>query len=99
MNKDVRTHVSRRSMLRYLAWSPLVPWGATNGLGLAQGTDPVFQISTAAQALNVFDLEEVARAKLPPAHFAYLATGVEPTPRFVRTARDLRNSRSGRGVS
>ena len=77
MNKNVRTNVSRRSMLRYLAWSPLVPWGATNGLGLAQGADPVFQISTAAQALNVFDLEEVARAKLPPAHFAYLATGVE----------------------
>ena len=77
MNKNVRTNASRRSMLRYLAWSPLVPWGATNGLGLAQGADPVFQISTAAQALNVFDLEEVARAKLPPAHFAYLATGVE----------------------
>ncbi|MBM3783810.1 MAG: alpha-hydroxy-acid oxidizing protein [Acidobacteria bacterium] len=31
----------------------------------------------AQDALNVFDLEEAARAKLPPAHFGYLATGVE----------------------
>jgi class 3 adenylate cyclase len=32
---------------------------------------------TAAQALNVFDLEAVARKNLPVAHFAYLATGTE----------------------
>ena len=38
---------------------------------------PSAEISSPAQALNVFDLEEAARKNLPPAHFAYLATGVE----------------------
>ena len=27
--------------------------------------------------LNIFDLEEIARRKLPPAHWAYMATGVD----------------------
>ncbi|MBI4664344.1 MAG: alpha-hydroxy-acid oxidizing protein [Verrucomicrobia bacterium] len=34
-------------------------------------------VSTAADAFNVFDLEAVARSKLPIAHLAYLDTGVE----------------------
>ena len=34
-------------------------------------------ISSAKEAINVFDFESVARAKLPPAHYGYLATGVE----------------------
>src|SRR5678815_4033327 len=32
-------------------------------------------IASAADALNVFDFEPVARKKLPPAHWGYLATG------------------------
>jgi len=35
------------------------------------------EIASPAEALNVFDLEAVARKNLPPAHFAYMATGVE----------------------
>ena len=34
-------------------------------------------ITAADQALDVFDFERLARAKLPPAHFGYLATGVD----------------------
>lgn len=34
-------------------------------------------ISSPAEALNVFDLERVAKEKLPPAHYGYLATGVD----------------------
>lgn len=34
-------------------------------------------ISSPKEAINVFDFESVAQAKLPPAHFGYLATGVE----------------------
>ncbi|MGH9832098.1 MAG: alpha-hydroxy acid oxidase, partial [Blastocatellia bacterium] len=41
---------------------------------LAQGED---LISTPEQAINVMEFEAVARKKLPPAHFGYLATGVD----------------------
>ena len=34
-------------------------------------------ITSAADAINVFDFEKVARHNLPPAHYGYLATGVD----------------------
>ncbi len=34
-------------------------------------------IASAADALDVFDFERLARAKLPPAHWGYLKTGVD----------------------
>lgn len=34
-------------------------------------------ISSPEEAINVFDFEAVAQVKLPPAHYGYLATGVE----------------------
>ena len=55
---------ARRQFLRFLAASPL----------FAADAPP---ISDAAQALNVFDFERVARNKIPPAHFGYLSTGVD----------------------
>jgi isopentenyl diphosphate isomerase/L-lactate dehydrogenase-like FMN-dependent dehydrogenase len=45
-------------------------------------------ISSPEEAINVFDFESVARAKLPPAHYGYLATGVEDD-------RTLRANREG----
>ena len=42
----------------------------------AYGEDDSF-IASAAEALDVFDFERLARAKLPPAHWGYLATGVD----------------------
>jgi isopentenyl diphosphate isomerase/L-lactate dehydrogenase-like FMN-dependent dehydrogenase len=51
--------------LRYLAGSPL--------LAFAQDKP----ISDPAEALNVFDFHEVAKAVLPKAHYGYMATGVD----------------------
>jgi isopentenyl diphosphate isomerase/L-lactate dehydrogenase-like FMN-dependent dehydrogenase len=43
----------------------------------AAGQDDGELIASADQALDVFDFERLARSKLPPAHFGYLATGVD----------------------
>jgi isopentenyl diphosphate isomerase/L-lactate dehydrogenase-like FMN-dependent dehydrogenase len=44
-------------------------------------------IASAADALNVFDFEPVARKKLPPAHWGYLATGTDDDE-TIRANRD-----------
>jgi len=78
------------------------PIGALDALDrLAQGED---LISTPEQALNVMEFEGIARKKLPPAHFGYLATGVDDDATLrancegftryqirVRRLRDVRN--------
>ena len=64
---------SRRRFLEYLAASPLLAY--RRDAWAADEAAP--ELASAAQALNVFDLEAMARRTLPPAHFAYLATGVE----------------------
>ncbi len=75
---------SRRAFLRFLASSPLFA-----GLPLAAcreededepapaPTPPSDLITSAEQALDVFDLRAVAQSKLPPAHWGYMATGVD----------------------
>jgi 4-hydroxymandelate oxidase len=73
MNAFSGSATNRRRFLEYLAASPLLAhlpdaWAADE-------LPP--EITSAAQAFNVFDLEAMARRNLPPAHFAYLATGVE----------------------
>jgi len=86
MKMSDRNEASRRRFLEFLVGSPLFRYVAIPGAvfgrrSVAWGADslpaPSTEISSPAQALNVFDLEEVARKNLPPAHFAYLATGVE----------------------
>src|SRR5687768_17570988 len=44
---------------------------------IQQGTQDSTLIATASEALSVFDFEHVARRKLPPAHWGYLATGTD----------------------
>lgn len=76
----------RRKFLRYLAASPLFASGLL-GTGLAPAvlarSNEYYKraapgpIGDPDEALSVFDFEEVARAKLPPAHYGYLATGVD----------------------
>ncbi len=58
-------NAARRRFLAYLAASPFA--------GLAEEFVP----AKPEDAVNVFDLEAAAQKKLPPAHFGYLATGVE----------------------
>lgn len=57
---------NRRRFLQFLAASPLLS---------AQQTPTV--IADPAEALNVMDFEAAARQALPPAHFGYMATGVD----------------------
>ena len=60
---------NRRRFLRFLAASPLF------ARGWAQSSAPV--ISNAKDALSLMDFEEAARKVLPPAHWGYMASGVD----------------------
>jgi len=76
-------HSGRRRFLRFLAGSPLfagLPGEAWQDALLA---DP-------KEALSVFDFEAVARQKVPPAHFGYMATGVDDD-RTLRANHDAYN--------
>ena len=77
---------ARRTFLRDLAASPLFGAGVLapvrDILAAADGgghetSDLGEVISSVGEAINVFDFREVARAKLPPAHYGYLATGTD----------------------
>jgi len=82
---------TRRNFLRYLASTPLLAATAAGELSLGgnmldlhaildaaeQAASGAGLITSADQALDVMEFEPVARKVLPPAHFAYLATGVD----------------------
>jgi 4-hydroxymandelate oxidase len=64
--------ISRRALIRSAgAFAALGPAFA------ALGQEAEGVITAASKALDVFDFERVARANLPPAHWGYLATGVD----------------------
>ena len=66
---------TRRRLLRTLLAAP-----ALAGLGpafRAVGQEAEFFITAPEQAVDVFDFERLARRNLPPAHWGYLATGVD----------------------
>ena len=74
---------SRRRLLQFLAASPLI---AQNALAEAlRSSDPMEWaprdldklITEPKQALDVFDFEPVMKKNVPPAHFGYMATGVD----------------------
>ena len=81
-----RAVLTRRDVLGGLAGAaPLLlrsPWAA------AQGTPPDWReaapITSADQVLSVMDFEAIARTRLPPAHFGYVATGVDDDATVVR---------------
>ncbi len=78
---------SRRRFLRLLAASPLLGLSGMTFTPLAKLASSRKEadvldtiedlIETPEQALNVMEFEAVARKKLPPAHFGYMATGVD----------------------
>ena len=92
MSRRTVSNEGRRHFLRFLAGSPLLAGFARAGFA-AEGGPPLSEpsaspatfleglgekpIAAAADAVNVFDFEVVARHKLPPAHYGYLATGVD----------------------
>src|SRR5262249_25528676 len=81
---------NRRRFLQYLAASPLIAAGAGPALAetllprpkqpdpLMWGPfDPADLIKTPKEAINVFDFEPVCRQNVPPAHFGYMAAGID----------------------
>ena len=67
---------NRRAFLSYLAASPaLTP--ASRVLAQLAGSDDASLLDDAADAINVFDFEPIARANLTDAHFTYMAMGVD----------------------
>jgi len=71
--------IARRQFLNFLAASPLIAAAGHSRLLLADGaaTLPAFLIQTPDEALDVFDLHDVAKNVLPKAHYGYLATGTD----------------------
>ena len=82
---------SRRKFLQYLASSPLAAaggWSALAGEGPVAPNrlpDPIIWaplkteelIKAPKDAINVFDFEPVCRVNVPPAHFGYMASGID----------------------
>src|SRR5213075_39851 len=67
-------HASRRRLLQFLAASPLLATSET----LAQvARFPDTVISSPKEALNVFDFEAAMQKTVPPAHYGYMATGID----------------------
>lgn len=61
-------------MLQFLAGSPLLaraPWAQ------ALNQNPALKLTTAEEAITLMDFEEAARRVLPPAHWGYMASGVD----------------------
>jgi len=73
----------RRNLLKLLAASPLLANSAlAEGLRWSDPVDwaprdPGKLIADPTQALDVFDFEPVMKQNVPPAHFGYMATGVD----------------------
>lgn len=71
----------RREFLKFLVGSPLLAAFASPLAlrGQSELSDELAEalITKVEEALNVFDFERLARSKLPPAHWGYLASGVE----------------------
>jgi 4-hydroxymandelate oxidase len=68
---------SRRQFLQFLAASPLLtPSARAWALQTARSPEPGV-LTNAKDVLDVMDFEEAARHALPPAHWGYLASGVD----------------------
>ena len=68
---------ARRRFLGWLAATPLAAGALPAWQALAQTPTPTPAITSAEQALNVFELEAVARHTVPPSHWGYLTGGVQ----------------------
>ncbi len=94
---------NRRSFLKYLAASPVLAAGAKSALA-ATGTelqtrpedpyqwwprDPNFVVDKPEDALDVFELEAVARQKVPIAHFAYMSSNADGDGGAIRDRQDI----------
>ena len=84
-NTLVARLASRRRLLQFLAASPLLGGADAFAQEVHRLPDPMVWgprtldrlIDSPRQALDVFDFELVAHKNLPPAHFGYMASGVD----------------------
>jgi 4-hydroxymandelate oxidase len=87
MTSPIIRATSRRRFLQYLAASPLFASGVLPAYGMEAPSklpDPMIwapaggdPIDSPKDAINVFDFEPVARKNVPPAHFGYMASGLD----------------------
>jgi 4-hydroxymandelate oxidase len=87
MTSPIVRATSRRRFLQYLAGSPLFASSALAAYGMEAPSklpDPMIWapaggelIKSPKDAINVFDFEPVARQNVPPAHFGYMASGLD----------------------
>ena len=87
MTSPIVLATSRRRFLQYLAGSPLFASGAISAYGVeapSKPPDPMIWapadgelIKSPKDAINVFDFEPVAHKNVPPAHFGYMASGID----------------------
>jgi 4-hydroxymandelate oxidase len=88
MTSPLLRAAARRRFLQFLAASPLFAQASAGAFAEGPPTPPADPLAWAPrdldalitepkQALDVFDFEPVARKNLPPAHFGYMATGVD----------------------
>ena len=101
-NQNDNSNNHRRNFLKFLLASPLIGYAGT---ALASDTgklDPDLQfildlkkelISSPEEALNIFDLEAVARETLPRAHYGYIATGVADERSQIANRQGYKNIR------
>jgi 4-hydroxymandelate oxidase len=90
-----RMRVARRNFCKLLAASPLLaidgpPWDRAFAAEIGSEEMGAFSvpdaplIESAQDAVNVFDLEAVARHKMPPAHYGQIASGAGSGRTLVR---------------
>jgi 4-hydroxymandelate oxidase len=80
-----RQAASRRNFLKFLSASPFAAYAADGPLAPSKLPDPILWaphrteelIASPKDAINVFDFEPVARKNVPPAHFGYMASGID----------------------
>jgi len=88
MTSPIVSAASRRRFLQYLASSPLLASGALSAYGAETPSrlpDPMVWappgsgdlIKSPKDAINVFEFEPVCRQNVPPAHFGYMASGLD----------------------
>lgn len=87
MTSPIVRAASRRRFLQYLAGGPLFASAALSAYGAETPSklpDPMIWVPAGGEligspkdAINVFDFEPVARQNVPPAHFGYMASGLD----------------------
>jgi isopentenyl diphosphate isomerase/L-lactate dehydrogenase-like FMN-dependent dehydrogenase len=102
MSSDRDTAANRRRFLQFLASSPLLAAGGASAFAetlmpKAKLPDPLMWgpldatriIKSPKEAINVFDLEPAMRQNVPPAHFGYMASGIDDEVTLRRNREDF----------